>query len=208
MMSIWCITPIVPACGLADTFGYRVQESLSMIQDGQKDTAKPENVSESDRVYVDGHLTFTEPISATIQAHTFLTPITLSSAKAIATCDSTPVAAEKKVGKGQIYYIGTNLGASIESGSQAGMELIRAIVNRAVQRVVTSDRVRPRLIESQNGSLLIVFNDQITDQTAKIDVPARYKTAIDIYDNQSQNIQSGVVEIKVPYEGVAVLRLS
>ena len=200
--------PIVPAYGLADAFGYREQESLYMIQGDPKDTPKPENVSASDRIYVDGHLTFTEPISATIQAHTFLTPITLSSATVIATYDSTPVAATKKVGKGQIYYVGTNLGASIESGSQAGIELVRAIVNQAVQPVITSNRVRTRLIESQNGGLLIVFNDQIADQTVKVEVPARYKAAIDIYDNQSQNIQSGTIEITVPYEGVAVLRLS
>ena len=55
-----------------------------------------------------------------------------------------------------------------------------------------------RLIVSQNGSLLIVFNDQTTDQTVKIEVPARFKTAVNIYDNQSQNIQSGAIEIKVP----------
>jgi hypothetical protein len=81
-------------------------------------------------------------------------------------------------------------------------------VKQAVQPVVASDRVRPRLIESQHGGLLIVFNDQITDQTAKIELPARYKTAVDIYNNQSQGIQGGAVEIEVPYEGVAVLRLS
>jgi hypothetical protein len=197
----------VPACGLADIFGYREQESLYMIHDDSKEP-QTENLSESDRVYVDGHLTFTEPISVTIQAHTFLTPITLSSAKAIATYNSTPVAAMKKVGKGQVYYVGTNLGASIEAGSQTGIELLQAIVKQAVQPVVASDRVRPRLIESQHGGLLIVFNDQITDQTAKIELPARYKTAVDIYNNQAQAIQGGAVEIEVPYEGVAVLRLS
>lgn len=200
-------SPIVPACGLADIFGYREQESLYMIHDDSKEP-QTENLSESDRVYVDGHLTFTEPISVTIQAHTFLTPITLSSAKAIATYNSTPVAAMKKVGKGQVYYVGTNLGASIEAGSQTGIELLQAIVKQAVQPVVASDRVRPRLIESQHGGLLIVFNDQITDQTAKIELPARYKTAVDIYNNQAQAIQGGAVEIEVPYEGVAVLRLS
>lgn len=200
--------PVVPAFGLADAFGYREQESLYMMQDDDRDEPKPEDLPESDRVYVDGHLSFTEPISTTVKAHTFLTPVTLSSARAIATYGSTPVAATKKVGKGQVYYVGTNLGASIESGSQAGIEFVRAIVNQAVQRAVTSDRVRPRLIESPNGCLLIVFNDQITDQAVKIQVPLRYKTAINIYDNQSQTIRGGIIEIQVPYEGVTVLRLS
>jgi hypothetical protein len=157
---------------------------------------------------VEGHLTFTEPISATIKAHTFLTPIAPASAKVIATYESTPVAATKKVGKGLVYYVGTNLGASIEEGSQAGIELVRTIVTQAIQPSVTSEKVRPRLIESPNGSLLVVFNDQITDQTARVRVPSRYKTAMNVYDNQSQAILAGSVEIQVPFEGVSVLRLS
>jgi hypothetical protein len=162
----------------------------------------------SDRVYVDGHLTFTEPVAATIKAHTFLTPITVSSAKVIAAYESTPVAATRKLGKGQVYYIGTNLGASIEEGSQAGIELVRAIVSQTIRPAVTAEKVRPRLIESHAGSLLIVFNDQIADQTVTVQVPSRYKTATAIYGNQSQTIQTGAVEIQVPFEGVSVLRLS
>jgi hypothetical protein len=126
----------------------------------------------------------------------------------IATYESTPVAATKKVGKGQVYYVGTNLGASIEEGSQAGIELVRTIVTQAIQPPVTSEKVRPRLIESPNGSLLIVFNDQIIDQTARVRVPSRYRTATNVYDNQSQAISADGVEIQVPFEGVSVFRLS
>jgi beta-galactosidase GanA len=200
--------PIVPSFGLAEAFGYREQESLYMVQNDLKSNPKLEELPESERVYIEGQLTFTEPVSATIKAHTFLTPITASSAKVIASYESTPVAASNKVGKGQIYYIGTNLGASIEEGSQRGIELVRAIVTQAVQRAVTSERVRPRLIEAPAGSLLIVFNDQTTDQTVKVQVPSRYKMATDIYNNQSQTIQGGMVEMQVPFEGVSVHRLS
>jgi hypothetical protein len=112
------------------------------------------------------------------------------------------------VGKGQVYYVGTNLGASIEEGSQAGIELVRTIVTQAIQPPVTSEKVRPRLIESPNGSLLIVFNDQIIDQTARVRVPSRYRTATNVYDNQSQAISADGVEIQVPFEGVSVFRLS
>ena len=179
-----------------------------MMQSDANENPKPEELPQSERVYIEGHLTFTEPISTTIKAHTFLTPITLSSAKVIASYESTPVAAARKVGKGQVYYIGTNLGASIEEGSQAGMDLVRSIVTKAVERVVTSEKVRPRLIESPAGSLLMVFNDQTTDQTVKVQVPSRYKMATEIYDNQSQTIQAGSVEIKVPFQAVSVFRLS
>lgn len=180
-----------------------------MMQDDGRDNPKSEHLPQSERVYVEGHLTFTEPISATIKAHTFLTPIApAASAKVIATYESTPVAATKKVGKGQVYYVGTNPGASIEEGSQAGIELVRTIVTQAIQPSVTSEKIRPRLIESPNGSLLIVFNDQIIDQTARVRVPSRYKTAMNVFDNQSQAIVAGSVEIQVPFEGVSVIRLS
>jgi beta-galactosidase GanA len=200
--------PIVPAFGLAEAFGYREQESLYIMQNDVRDNPKPEDLPPSERVYIEGQLTFTEPVAATIKAHTFLTPITVSSAKVIATYESTPVAATRKLGKGQVYYVGTNLGASIEEGSQAGIELVRAIVGQAVQPAVTAEKVRPRLIESQAGSLLIVFNDQITDQTVKVQVPSRYKTAMNVYGNQPQNIQGGAVDLQVPFEGVSVLLLS
>src|SRR6202012_1313724 len=195
--------PVVPACGLAEVFGYREQESLYMMRNDLKGNPKPEDLAPSERVYIEGRLTFTEPIKAAVKAHTFLTPITVSSAKVIASYESTPVAAFKKVGKGQVYYFGTNLGASIEEGSQEGIDLVRAIVSQAVRRTISSDKVRPRLIESSNGSLLIVFNDQITDQTAKIQVPSRYKTATGIYENGSQTIHDGAIEVRVPYEGVS-----
>jgi hypothetical protein len=73
---------------------------------------------------------------------------------------------------------------------------------------VPGHQPKARLIESSNGSLLIVFTDQITDQAVQIKVPSRYKTAMNIYDNQSQTINGGLVEIQVPFEGVSVLRLS
>jgi hypothetical protein len=198
--------PIVPAFGLADAFGYREQESLYIVENDPNATAKP--IAASDRVYVDGSLTFTEPIAATIKAHTFLTPITVSSAKVIASYESMAVAAVKKVGKGQVYYFGTNLGASIEDGSDEGLALIRTIVTQVVRPAITSDKVRPRLIESSNGALLIVCNDQITDQSARLTVPSRYKEAMDIYEGRSQTIHDGVLEVQTPYQGVTVLRLS
>lgn len=199
--------PVVPAFGLTEAFGYREQESLYMQNEGGGNL-KAEDLPESERVYVEGHVTFTEPIPVTVKAHTFLTPITVSSATVIGSYASTPVAATKKVGKGQVYYVGTNLGASIEEGSQAGIELVRSIVAKSILRVVTSEEVRPRLIETSAGSLLIVFNEGITDRPAKVRVPSHYRLATDIYENHTATIHDEVVEVQVPFEGVSVLRLS
>jgi beta-galactosidase GanA len=199
--------PVVPPFGLADVFGYREQESLYMLDAGQT-KLRAENLPTTERVYVDGHLTFSEPVTVTIKAHTFLTPITITSAQVIATYESTPVAATKKVGKGQVFYVGTNLGASIEDGDLAGIDLVRAIVTRVVQPAVTSDKVRPRLVETSVGSLLIVFSEEITDQTVSIQIPARYKQALDLYDHQPRAIQGNSIEMIVPFEGVSVFRVS
>jgi beta-galactosidase len=199
--------PVVPAFGLAEAFGYREQESLYMQNETDGNT-KAEDLPESERIYVDGHISFTDPIAVTVKAHTFLTPITVSSATVIGSYGSIPVAAFKNVGKGQVYYVGTNLGASMEEGSQAGMELVRSIVVKSIPRAATSEKVRPRLIETPAGSLLIVFNDGITDQVAKIQMPSHYRAAADIYGKQTQPIHDGVVEVQVPFEGVSVFRLS
>ncbi len=199
--------PVVPPFGLADVFGYREQESLYMLEAGQT-KLRAGNLPTSERVYLDGHLTFSEPVTATIKAHTFLTPITITSAKVIATYDSTPVAATRKVGKGQVFYVGTNLGAAIEDGDRAGIDLVRAMVTQVVSPAVTSDKVRPRLVETPVGSLLIVFNEEITDQSVSIKVPARYKQAVDLYDNQPKEIHGNSIEMVVPFEGVSVFRVS
>jgi beta-galactosidase len=199
--------PVVPPFGLADVFGYREQESLYMLDAGQT-KLRAENLPISEHVYLDGHLTFSEPVTATIKAHTFLTPITITSAKVIATYDSTPVAATRKVGKGQVFYVGTNLGAAIEDGDRAGIDLVRAIVTQVVSPAVTSDKVRPRLVETPVGSLLIVFNEEITDQSVSIKIPARYKQVVDLYDNQPKAIHGNSIEMVVPFEGVSVLRVS
>ena len=179
-----------------------------MVQDddGRKNP-KPEDLPESERVYVEGQLLFTEPVSVSVKAHTFLTPITPLSAKVIATYQGTPVAAVKKIGKGEVFYIGTNLGASIEEGSKEGLDLVRAIVARSVQRSVSANGVRPRLIESSKGGLLIVFNDQNVDQTEEIRIPDRYSQATDLYGSETWSIQGGTILVKVPFEGVSVIRL-
>ena len=58
-------------------------------------------------------ITLTKPVSVRVKADTYLTPIEISSATPIGTCRQWTVAAMKRVGKGMVYYFGTNLGGSI-----------------------------------------------------------------------------------------------
>ena len=135
----------------------------------------------SDRVYFEPEITFTAPVAARIKGHTYLTPIEVTSAQPIAKYQDMTVAAIKKVGKGQVYYFGTNLGASIATGSEGGIELLRAIVTKVVKPAVAGGKVRPRLVEGKKQSLLVVFNDHPSDQTARLMLPARYQKATDLF---------------------------
>lgn len=87
------------------------------------------------------------------------------------------------------------------------MELVRAIVRSVVQPWVSAEKVRPRLVEGENRSLLIVFNDGIEDQPAEIKVPSRYRRATDLYSNQTQTVREVTIQIVVPFESASVLRL-
>ena len=88
------------------------------------------------------------------------------------------------------------------------MDLVRAIVTHVVRPPVTADKVRPRLVEAPNAGLLMVFNDSIEDQTASIKLPSKYVRATDLYSNETHTVQQQSIEIKVPFEGVTVLRLT
>jgi hypothetical protein len=54
----------------------------------------------------------------------------------------------------------------------------------------------------------MVFNDGIEDQTASIKLPSKYARATDLYSNETHTVQQQSIEIRVPFEGVAVLRLT
>jgi hypothetical protein len=111
------------------------------------------------------------------------------------------------VGKGQVYYFGTNLGASIAAGSDGGIELLRAIITKVVKPPVTGDKVRPRLVEGEKRSLLVIFNDTPKDQAANIVVPPRYKKARDLHSGVDRPIVNNVLQLNVPYQDAVVLRI-
>jgi beta-galactosidase GanA len=199
--------PAIPPFGLTDAFGYREGESFYMENNEGKASAKAQEIPASERVYVDGYLQFSEPVSVRVKAHTFLTPITLGSATVIAKYEEMPVAAMKKVGKGMVYYFGTNLGASIRAGDEGGLELIRTIVKSVAPATVSGEKLRPRLIEGEKSSLLTIFNDGIEDRTESIKLPVRYTRATELHSNQSLSVQGNSIQVTVPFQGVTVLRL-
>jgi hypothetical protein len=166
-----------------------------------------EDLPASERIYFQPLIEFSQPVAVAVKAHTFLTPIEISSATPIARYKDITVAAMRKLGQGQVYYFGTNLGASIEDGDKNGIELLRAIVRQAVQPMVTSEKVRPRLIEGGSRSLLAVFNDTTHDQAASIILPQKYVRVTDIYEQRELPVDQHTVRVTVPYQNAVVLRL-
>jgi len=194
--------PVVPPFGLDQVFGYREGESFWVNQ--QK---PPKDVPASDRVYYQPEIVFSAPIAARVKGHTYLTPLEITSATPIGKYQEMTVAAMKKVGKGQVYYFGTNLGASIVAGSDGGIELLRAIITKVVKPPLSAGKVRPRLVEGEKRSLLVIFNDTPQDQSASIKLPTRYQKATDLHSQAHRPVVNNAVQLTVPYQDAVVLLL-
>ena len=195
--------PTVPPFGLDQLFGYQEGESFWL-----KNEKPPADLPASDRVYYQPSIVFTSPLAVRVTGRTYLTPIEVSSARPIGKFEHMTVAATKKVGQGEVYYFGTNLGASIDGGSNSGIELLRAIVTRVVKPSVAGGKLRPRLIESEKGSLLVVFNDSTQDQAATLRLPARYRKGTELLSRAVRPVADNVMQLTVPYQDVVVVLLA
>jgi beta-galactosidase GanA len=195
--------PVIPPHGLAAAFGYREKQN-SLV----RNEAPNANVAPDERIYYQPEIEFTDPAPVRIKAHTFLTPLEVTSATVIGSYEGQPVAVKKKLGRGEVYYFGTNLGARLEEDDPGAMQLIQTIVRRVAQPEVTATTLRPRLIRGNEKTMLALFNDTPQDQTARITLPVGFQKATDIYTGRDQAIDDGGVEVTVPYEDVMVLLLA
>ncbi len=194
--------PVVPPHGLHEAFGYREQTSFIVYR-----APAPKDIAASDQIYYEPEIVFSAPVNARLKAHTFLTPIEILSATPIARSFGFTVAARKSLGKGQVYYLGTNLGASIAAGDDGGIDLLRAIVNPVVRPEVTAKNLRPRLIRGSRRSLLVVFNDTPQDQSSVVALPAGYRRALDVHRQVEIPVREEGIEVTVPYEDALVVEL-
>jgi hypothetical protein len=76
-----------------------------------------------------------------------------------------------------------------------------------VKPSVVGGKVRPRLVEGDKRSLLVVFNDNLQDQTTMLKLPARYKKATDLYSRANRAVLHNAVQLTVPYQDAVVLLL-
>jgi len=203
--------PVVPPWGLAEVFGYREKESYYIAPKDEpnplSEILSPAVLPKAEQIYSAPEIQFSHPVQCRVKGHTFVTPIEITSATAIATCHGLTVGARKQVGKGQVFYIGTNLGASIAAGNDAGIELLRAIVTRVVQARVSSKKLRPRLIQGPHRSLLAIFNDTTEDVAESIALPPGFARATNIHSGKEQRLENQHVQGTVPYQDAVVLLL-
>jgi hypothetical protein len=200
------LNPKRPGNGLDAIFGYREKESL-MIEDGRF-AVQALNQAPSDDNATKAEIEFSSPIRARVKAHTYVTPIEILSATPIATCYEWTVAATKAVGRGRVFYFGTNLGASIAAGDLAGIDVLRAIIPGVVQPPVSSSgKLRPRLIQGSQRGLLTVFNETDQALTATISLPTGYRRATDIYSGKQYGITGNKIDLSVPFRDVGVFDL-
>jgi len=203
--------PVIPPYGLSEAFGYREKESYYLQPKGERgplaDILGPAVQPQAEQIYNEPEIQFSQPLSIRVKARTFVTPIEVTFGTAIATCQSFTVGAKKQVGKGQIYYIGTSLGTSINAGDEAGVELLRAILTPIVRPSISSKTLRPRLIPGPKKSLLVVINDTPKDETENIALPSEYVRATDIHSGKDLRIEKGSILVTVPYEDAVIVQL-
>ena len=194
---------VIPPHGLRDVLGYREKQNSLVRPEPPNDSVSP-----TERIYYQPEIRFSAPVEARVKAHTFLTPLDVGSATTIGTFDGMPVAITKRVGRGKVFYFGTNLGAAIASGDAGAAKLVRNIVAETVKPEVTASNVRPRLIRGAKQSLLAIFNDTPQDQQAHVDIPMEFHRATDVHSGAAYAIERNAVDVTVPHQDAVVLLLS
>lgn len=195
--------PAIPPHDLSKAFGYREQQSFVV-----RSQNPPAGVAPSDLIYYEPEIEFSSPAKVSLKGQTFLTPLEIGSAVPMAKSHGYTVACRKALGKGEVFYIGTGLGASIAAGESGGMEVLRAIITPLVPAAVTSDKVRPRLIEGSTRSLLVIFNDTSEDQNSRIKLPSKYRRAVNIHSGKQVAVEHESVQLTVPCNDAVVLELT
>jgi len=216
------LNPHVPPGGLVEAFGFEEKESHYIpprpasgyvdqrnLDDETAQAAAPSHTDGDDAVYHDPYIALRAPLTGWLTATTFLTPLTVLDAEPIGYHHEDVVAVRKAVGRGWMYYVGTNLGAAIQHGDSVARALVRRIVRDLVTPPVTGTTLRPRLMDTERGTLLVVVNDGLTDQTDDVTLAeAGWTGARDAYTDETYVLDHGALTVSVPHEDVRVFRLT
>jgi beta-galactosidase GanA len=203
----------VPPEGIADLFGYEEQEPYFQYMDATSDTTQSTGVERSkpgmDALYDGPEIVVNAPVEGRFPAVTYLVPIRVLDAEPIAWCHGLPVGVRKRVGKGTIYYFGTNLGSAIARGSSTARGIVSALISDSIQPDVTGQNLRPRLVSSECGALLIVFNDNSHAQSDDLQLTrGGWTEARELETGVVVPIRANTLTLEVPANDVRVFELT
>ncbi|MDK1046091.1 MAG: hypothetical protein QGM45_10455, partial [Anaerolineales bacterium] len=151
---------------------------------------------------------FTWPIEAHVPVHGYLVPLKLAGAMPLGCCGDMILAAHHEYGKGQVYYFGTYMGRALCKNIPEAHALLREILLGHARPVIRGDRLRPRLITSATGALLVAFNDHHTEAVSEaLGVPDRFESAQNIVTGETYPLTDGKISLTVGPEDAVVLLL-
>ena len=207
----WPPKPLAEAAGLIEGEALASDSQNGSVVTGADGTVKNSDPSKGpaiDPLHLGPTIHFSHPFSAEVPAQEFLSPLELNGALPSATCYDLTAAARHQFGSGQVYYFGTYLGLALESGKGGGDRLMHEILLHHAQPVVSGDQLRPRLLRSDAGALLIVFNGSSAQAVnEQVRVPDEYVRAENIATGETFDLTSGEIPVVIEPDDVAVYRL-
>ena len=200
------LNPIVPPDGLTELLGYEEEEPFFQAGDGPLGAAALAGPVHPLHAYPE--IEIMAPVAGTFRAATYLAPFRVTDAVPVATCYGHAVGIRKRVGQGTAYAFGTNLGAAAARGEQTARAIVRALIGNAHQAEVTGQELRPRLVTSRHGALLVVFNRTASslEESLQLREPS-WTRARDIATGEVTPIHDRRLTISVPGEDVRVFAL-
>lgn len=203
----------VPPAELVELFGYEEEEPYFQRSDARFEAthaqADGQRRSLEDALYRGPEIMVHAPVVGSFRAATYLVPLRVVDAEPIAWSHGLPVGVRKQVGKGTIYYFGTNLGAAIARGSTTARELVQTIISGCSHPSVVGHQLRPRLIAFDHGALLAVFNDSAVGQSDDLRLTGDgWAKARDMDTGAILPIDGNILTVDVPAEDVRVFDLS
>ncbi|MBK8086304.1 MAG: beta-galactosidase [Devosia sp.] len=200
--------PNLPAGRLAEVVGAIELEALCSDPDNRPPLNNPTGEGWPDPIYNGPPIEITDPLAATLRAHGYLVPLKVTTGTPIADCLGHCVGVKHGYGRGTAYYFGTYLGLAQSKGVAREANLIAALIRRHAPPPVFGTALRPRLMTSDAGTLLAVFNDDRHQRHAEaIALPDGVGSAVDVQTGELMPVEAGTIRFDVDAEDVCVVRL-
>lgn len=200
--------PHVPPLGLAELFGYEEDEPYFQTGEHAADPRTPPSGNTPPPLHDFPEIEVVSPVAGAFPAATYLVPLRVTDAEPIARCQGLTVGVRKAVSKGTVYAFGTNLGAAVARGSETARAIVRSLIPDADRAEVVGRELRPRLVSSEHGALLVVFNRHDRERMEELRFrAASWSRARDLSSGATQVIRDGGLSVSVPGEDVCVFAL-